>query len=188
MELSPNGQDTAARDISSQTTESSESSDLNLTAAEGTNYFITADAGYCHILPDKILITTHTKIGELPSSEDKRNVAALLAGGLGVAFGTFLMVNFFIVGFWLMGILFLAGMTYATKALADVARYSTIRNIARKDILALRVYKPRMGYVFAVISFRNKEGKTSFRKIKFYDSSENELHAVKLMKREGLLG
>jgi len=158
-----------------------------LSPVGGINYFITADAGYCHILPDNLVLTSHTKVGELPPSDDKRNMGALIGGGLGVAFGTFLMVNFFIVGFYLMGLLFLLGMFYATKALADVARYSTIRNIERKSIEAVRVYQPRIGYLFVIVRFKNKEGKSSLRKIKLYDSKENELHALQLLKDEGLI-
>jgi hypothetical protein len=152
-----------------------------------TDYFITADAGYCHILPGKIVLSTHITIGELPPSVDRRNVGALLLGGLGVAFGTFLMVNFFIVGFTMMGILFLMGMIYATKVLFDVARYSTILNIERESIEAVKVYKPKIGYLFVIIQFRNKEGKSSRRKVKLYDSRQNELQAMKLLKREGLI-
>jgi hypothetical protein len=154
---------------------------------DGTNYFITADAGYCYLLPDNIVITSHLTVGDLPPSEDKRNIGALLLGGAGVVFGTFLMVNFFIVGFYLMGLLFLLGMIFATKALVDVARYSTIRNIERKSVEAVKLYKPKFGYLFLLIRFRNAEGKSSWRKIKLYDSNQNELHAVKLLKEEGLL-
>jgi hypothetical protein len=153
----------------------------------GLNYFITADAGYCHVLPENIIVTTHTTFSDLPPSEDKRNTGALLLGVVGVTFGTFLMVNFFIVGFYLMGLLFFLGMFYATKALADVARYSTIKNIERKDIDRVNIYKPYFGYTFLLIRFRNAQGKTSLKKIKLYDSQQNEIQAVRLLKTEGLI-
>ncbi len=154
---------------------------------EGTTYFITADAGYCHILPENILLTTHTTFADMPEPDDKRNTTALLVGGLGVAFGCFLMVNFFIVGFYLMGLLFLLGMFYAAKQLADVARYSTIKNIPRKDLDKLSIYNPRFGYMYLLIRFKNEKGKYSLKKIKMYDSQQNELQAVKLLRAQGLI-
>jgi hypothetical protein len=150
-----------------------------------SDYFITADAGYCHILPEHIIITTHVVYNELPPARDKKNNLALVFGSVGVAFGTFLMINFFRVGFYLMGTMFFLAMFYATKALADVARYSTTNNIERKQIETLEIKKPFFGYLYLLVRFRNSAGKTSLRKIKLYDSDQNERHAVQLLKKAG---
>jgi hypothetical protein len=150
-------------------------------------YFITADAGYCHILPDKIVLSPHTALAELPTSEDKKDKTTLFLGSAGVLLGCFLMVNFFLVGFYLMGILFLGGMTFAVKALRDIARYSAILNIPRDLVQKVQVFKPAFGYLYIVIKFRNAAGGSSLRKIKFYDSPQNELNALYLLKQEGLI-
>jgi len=155
---------------------------------EESKYFITENAKFCHVLPDRIIITTQPVFTELPPAIDKKNTAGLILGGLGVAFGCFLMVNFFIVGFDLMGVLFLLGMFFATRALAEVARYSTILNIERKDIEEIQVFQPRFAYIYLLIRFRNAEGKSSLRKIKLYDSLQNEQKAIRLLKEEGLIG
>jgi hypothetical protein len=157
------------------------------TLPENTPYFITADAGYCHFLPQHIIVTTHTTFKQLPVSVDKKNYTTLIFGGLGVAFGTFLMVNFFIVGFTLMALLFFLGLFYATKVLVDIARYSTINNIPRKDIEKLSLHKPAFGYTYILIQFRNEKGTSSMRKIKLYDSGQNEANATRLLKAEGFL-
>jgi hypothetical protein len=150
-------------------------------------YFITADAGYCHILPDRIVFSTETVLAELPPPTDKKDKITLFLGSAGVLLGCFLMVNFFLVGFYLMGILFLGGMTFAIKALVDVSRYSAILNIPRDRILEVRVFKPTFGYLYIVIKFRNETGGISLRKVKFYDSPQNELNALHLLKQEGLI-
>jgi hypothetical protein len=161
---------------------------MDLPIDDDSKYFITEDAKYCHLLPDRIIITTQPVFQDLPQSIDRKNTKALILGGIGVVFGCFLMVNFFIVGFYLMGILFFLGMFFATKGLAEVARYSTILNIERKDIEALQVFQPRFAYIYVLIRFRNAEGKKSLRKIKLYDSLQNEQKAIRLLRDEGLLG
>ncbi len=161
---------------------------MDLPLDEDSKYFITENAKYCHLLPDRIVITTQPVFQELPPAIDRKNTTALIFGGLGVAFGVFLMVNFFIVGFYLMGLLFFLGMFFATRALAEVARYSTTCNISRKDIQEIRLFQPRFSFLYVIIRFRNASGKSSLRKIKFYDSIQNEDKAVRLFKEEGLLG
>jgi hypothetical protein len=160
---------------------------MDLPLNEDSDYFITEDAKYCHLLPDRIIITTQPVFQDLPSAVDKKNTSALVLGGIGVAFGCFLMVNFFIVGFYLMGVLFFLGMFFATKALAEVARYSTITNIERKDIEAVQLFQPRFAYLYILIRFRSGNGKSSVRKIKLYDSLQNEEKAIRLLKKEGLI-
>ncbi|HXC04953.1 MAG TPA: hypothetical protein VNZ86_09390 [Bacteroidia bacterium] len=151
------------------------------------DYFITADAGFCHILPDQLIITPLPNYSELPPVQDKKNFVALLFGSLGVAFGTFLMINFFRVGFYLMGVMFFAAMFYAVKVLGDVARYTIIRNIPRNRIISIVLRKPSFGYHYLLIAYTRDSGKTGWRKIKLYDSVQNEEHAQLLLKQAGLL-
>jgi hypothetical protein len=160
---------------------------MDLPIPSSSSYFITSDAGYCHILPGQVIITKEEDYKEIPVSEDKKSMVTLILGGLGIAFGCFIMVNFFVTGIYPMAVLLLGGLLFATKGLADVARYSAILNISRDKIEEVRVYKPAFGYLFIVIRFRNEQGGYSFRKIKFYDSKQNELHALDLLKKEGLI-
>lgn len=151
------------------------------------DYFITADAGYCHILPQNIVLTRYVDYQSLPLSEDKKDLMPLVLGSIGVAAGCFVMVEFFIVGFMLMAVLFLIAMLAATRGLAELARYSAIKNIERTSIESAQLIKPAFGYYSLIIRFKNKEGKSSLRKIKLYDSRQNEEQAVELLRKEGLL-
>ncbi|MFI5149049.1 MAG: hypothetical protein ACHQRM_04900 [Bacteroidia bacterium] len=153
----------------------------------GSDYFITADAGFCHILPGNIIITSLPTYQELPPARDRKNWTALTAGSLGVAFGSFLMFNFFKAGLTLMGTMFFLAMLFATKALVEVARYTTVMNIERDKLLSIEVCKPRLGYIYLRISYTNKAGNIAWRKIKLYDSAQNETHALELLKNNGLI-
>jgi hypothetical protein len=151
------------------------------------NYFITADAGYCHILPENIILTKSLEFRTLPPSEDKKDLTTLVLGSIGVGAGCFVMTEFFIVGFMLMATLFFIAMLAATKALVELARYSAIKNIPRKNLESVEFIKPGFGYHAVIFRFRNKTGKTSMRKVKLYDSKQNEDGALALLKKEGLL-
>jgi len=152
-----------------------------------TNYFNLADGQFCHLLPDKIVITPKLTIVELPRQKDGPSAGALILFsilGLGAAV---LTVCFFWVGFYPLAVMTLIASVASVIAFMRSGKFSATNLIPRDAITSVTYHRVNYGYDYFLVRYTGTGGRSYLRRLTVYDSAEIAEKAVRLMKAEGLL-
>lgn len=154
-----------------------------------SKYFMLSNGSYCHVLPDKIIFTDNKIIENIPPMNHHTNnrqtglfISCLLAV---IVIFTYLYfkqdapVEFIVVLFPLC----IAGIFYLIRN-RDL---STTSSIEIKYIKNVSLKLKEMGYTIISILFETNTGGTLRKRIKVYDTPDQEQKAVQILKEEGLI-
>jgi hypothetical protein len=151
------------------------------------SHFVLADASYCHVLDDKLIIGKRELPEKLPEPVNKLDFLTLgfqLAGLLLLSFFliTTLITRYYVVTFTL-------SLLILTLALATIrsAGFTSTKCIYIADIVGVEYHKRLFGYDFFVIHYSGPGGKRWKRRLAIYDSKICLEQALTAMREAKLL-
>jgi hypothetical protein len=150
-------------------------------------HFVLADADYCHVLNDRLIIGKRELPPKLPEpvgKPDYMTLALLLTATLVLGFFLVmtLIVHYYVVTFTL-GILLLLTLT----GLIRTASYTSTKSIMIGDIVGVDYKKRRFGYDYFIVHYAGPNGKKCKRRLAIYDSHKCLEQALTVMKEAKLL-
>lgn len=150
-------------------------------------HFVLADASYCHVLEDRLLIGKRVLPEKFPEPINKLDYVTFflqLGGMLVLLFFIVvtIMTSFYVVTFTL-------GLFFITLgiALKHSAGFTATKTIMIADIIGVEYRKRFMGYDFFIIRYSGPGGKVWKRRLAIYDSARCLEQALLVMKEAKLL-
>jgi hypothetical protein len=150
-------------------------------------HFVLADADYCHVLNDRLIIGKRElppKLPEPAGNPDYTTLGLLLAATLLLGFFLVmtLITHYYVVTFTL-SILLLLTLT----SLIRNAGYTATKAIMIADIVGVDYKKRMVGNDYFIIHYAGPNGKECKRRLAIYDSQKCLEQALTVMKEAGLL-
>jgi hypothetical protein len=150
-------------------------------------HFVLADAQYCHVLKDRLIIGKRDlpeKMPEPTGNPDYMTLAFLSAGFLILSFFLVmtLLSSFYVVSFTL-------GILLLTLAIALIRSfgYTSTKAIMIADIVGVDYKKKMFGYDYFIVHYAGPQGKECKRRLPIYDSQKCLDQALAVMKEAKLL-
>ncbi|MDQ3111547.1 MAG: hypothetical protein M3R17_16795 [Bacteroidota bacterium] len=150
-------------------------------------HFVLADADYCHVLNDRLIIGKRELPEKLPvatSKPDYMTIGLLITAILVLSFFLVmtLIVHYYVVTFTLSVLLLLT-----LVGMIRTAGFTSTKLIMIADIVAVDYKKRMFGYDFFIIHYAGPNGKKCRRRLAIYDSHKCLEQALTVMKEAGLL-
>lgn len=150
-------------------------------------HFVLADAQYCHVLADRLLIGKRDLPEKMPEPVGKPDFVTLALQLAGLLVLAFFMVMTVITQYYV--ITFTLGILFLTLGLSFVrtAGYTSTNIIMIADIVGVDYKKKLFGYDYFIVHYAGPQGKECKRRLPIYDSQKCLDQALSVMKDAKLL-
>jgi len=149
--------------------------------------------GYCHVLPDKIVLTRNGILGDAAEVVSGNITRTLIIYGIITVYFAYKGVNMFLKGDNIWGVLYFLVVIFNIYSIVNSLNNSATPVIERSKIKKIVFNDAKLGLTRSVfeVLFENKNGKVKKRLIMLPGSlsngNEETKKALCIMKEEGLL-
>jgi hypothetical protein len=150
-------------------------------------HFVLADAQYCHVLNDRLLIGKRELPEKMPEPVGKPDYVTLALQLGGMLILTFFLVMTLITHYYV--ITFTLGILLLTLGLSFIrtAGFTSTNIIMISDIVGVDYKKRMFGYDYFIVHYAGPQGKECKRRLPIYDSQKCLEQALTVMKEAKLL-
>ena len=151
------------------------------------SHFVLADASYCHVLEDRLIIGKRELPEKIPAPINKLDFVTLIMQIVGLLILLFFIIMTIITKYYV--VTFTLSLLAITLGLATLrsAGFTSTKCIMIADIVGVEYNKKWVGYDFFVIRYSGPGGKVWKRRLAIYDSKECLEQALTAMKKAKLL-
>ncbi len=150
-------------------------------------HFVLADAKYCHVLKEGLLVSKKTVPEKQPiqiDSPDRLSLAFLISG---IALATFFMIMCWITQFYVVDVMLGALNILMIISLIRAVGFSQTNFIPRDSITSVAYKKRNFAYDYFIVHYAGQKQQPCKRRFAIYDSQVCLDQALAVMRQEGLL-
>ncbi len=151
------------------------------------SHFVLADAQYCHVLNDCLVIGRSVLPDKTPQPTHKPDLITFILQLTGVLILTFFLVMTLITHYYVVS--FTVGMLLITLGVSFIRTtgFTATNAIMIADITDVYYKRKSFGYDYFIVYYSGPEGKKCKRRLTIYDSEKCLAQALTAMKNAGLL-
>mgnify|MGYP000683953499 CR=1 FL=1 len=150
-------------------------------------HFVLADAQYCHVLKDRLVIGKRELPEKMPEPAGKPDYVTLALQLAGILILSFFLVMTLITHYYV--ITFTLGILLLTLGISFIrtAGFTSTKAILIADIVGVDYKKRMFGYDYFIVHYAGPHGKECKRRLAIYDSQKCLDQALSVMKEAKLL-
>ncbi|MEO5643706.1 MAG: hypothetical protein ABIQ40_06700 [Bacteroidia bacterium] len=150
-------------------------------------HFVLADAQYCHVLNDRLIIGNRELPQKMPEPTGKPDYTTLGLQISGILILAFFLIMTLITHYYV--VTFTVSLLLLTLLISFIrtAGFTSTKAIMTADIVGVDYKKRFLGYDFFIVHYAGPKGKECKRRLPIYDSEKCLEQALTVMKEAKLL-